>query len=150
MLDSFERNIEKVKFVNYHVPIYNPCGQFDRDPSTFIYQLFHWVPNFDKYKVMVAFENHVHYLKRTKPLVGNSFAEKGTVYVGSAFGAVLTKGCHPDKTAHIFDALANTNNFWLSRIYPDRVEHVAYDPEGNIADQFTQRTTDYLPKNQQK
>ena len=90
MIDSFERNQEKMKFVNYHVPIYSPCGNFDRNPSRFVYQLFHWVPNFDKYKVMTAFENHVHYFKRTKPMIGNSPVKKGgTVYAGCAFGAIL-------------------------------------------------------------
>lgn len=72
MIDAFERNRNKIKFVNYHVPIYSVCEAFDSNPERFLFALFHWVPNFDKYKVMTAFENHVHSFKRTKPLVGSS------------------------------------------------------------------------------
>jgi hypothetical protein len=72
MIESFEANKDKIKFVNYHVPIYSVCESFDKSPERFLYALFHWVPNFDKYKVMTVFENHVHSFKRTKPLIGNT------------------------------------------------------------------------------
>jgi hypothetical protein len=72
MINAFEENRNKIKFVNYHVPIYSACEAFDRDPTRYLYALFHWVPNFDKYKVMTSFENHVHSFKRTKPLIGNT------------------------------------------------------------------------------
>jgi acid phosphatase type 7 len=69
--ESFEINKKKVKFVNYHVPIYSICENFDKDPRRYLYALFHWVPLFDEYKVMTAFENHIHSFKRTKPLKSN-------------------------------------------------------------------------------
>jgi hypothetical protein len=122
MLDSFERNQHQVKFVNYHVPIYSVCESFDRNPERFLFALFHWVPNFDKYKVMTAFENHVHSFKRTKPLKGNSPNENGTVYLGDgAYGALISEMCHPDATIDIFDSYSKMNNFWVSDIYADRV-----------------------------
>ena len=55
MIDSFEANKDKIKFVNYHVPIYSVCEAFDKNPTRFLYALFHWVPNFDKYHVMASF-----------------------------------------------------------------------------------------------
>jgi len=55
MIDSFERNRDKIKFVNYHVPIYSVCEAFDRNPERFLFALFHWVPTFDRYKVMTSF-----------------------------------------------------------------------------------------------
>jgi hypothetical protein len=40
---------------------------------------------------MTVFENHVHSFKRTKPLLGNSPKENGTVYLGDgAYGAVIS------------------------------------------------------------
>ena len=86
--------------------------------------LFHWVPNFDKYKVMTAFENHVHAFKRTKPMVGNTAKANGTVYVGDgAYGAILDLPghCTPDITVDIFDAFGKSNNMWLSVITADKV-----------------------------
>lgn len=32
MIDAFERNRDKIKFVNYHVPIYSVCEAFDKNP----------------------------------------------------------------------------------------------------------------------
>ena len=89
--NEFSNNKDKVKFVNYHVPIYGSCEAFDRNPQRFLYALFHWVPAFDKFKVMTVFENHVHAFKRTKPLIASNPVEKGgTVYVGDGAYAHLT------------------------------------------------------------
>ena len=55
MINSFESNKNKIKFTNYHVPIYSACEAFDKSPERFLYALFHWVPNFDKYKLMTVF-----------------------------------------------------------------------------------------------
>jgi hypothetical protein len=117
MIDSFEANKDKIKFVNYHVPIYSVCEAFDRDSTRFLYALFHWVPQFDKYHVMASFENHVHSFKRTKPLVGSNPTQYGTVYMGDgAYGAIISEMCKPDVTMDIFDAYAKKNNFWLTEI----------------------------------
>ena len=103
MIESFQANLDKLKFVNYHVPIYSVCENFDRDPTRFLYALFHWIPNFDKYHVMTVYENHVHSFKRTKPLVGSSPKEFGTVYVGDgAYGAIVEEFCRPDVTVDVF------------------------------------------------
>ncbi len=32
MIDSFEANKDKFKFVNYHVPVYSVCEGFDKSP----------------------------------------------------------------------------------------------------------------------
>lgn len=149
MISTFERNRNKVKFVNYHVPLYSVCEAFDSNPERFLFGLFHWVPNFDKYKVMTVFENHVHSFKRTKPMVGNAPQDRGTVYVGDgAYGAIISEMCHPDVSLGIFETFAKTNNFWLSEIRSDRVEHWAYNAHGKIIDNFTQIISDYkLPQN---
>lgn len=94
MIDTLKQNPKKLKFVNYHVPMYSGCKDFDIDPQTFVYGLFHWIPYFDKYRVMAVYENHVHSFKRTKPLRGSIPAENGTVYMGDgAFGAITSEFC---------------------------------------------------------
>lgn len=93
---------------------------------------------------MTVFENHVHSFKRTKPLVGSSPADKGTVYVGDgAYGALISELCHPDASLGIFETFSKSNNFWSSDIFADRVEHTAYDSHGRIIDHFTQYAADY-------
>lgn len=137
LINTLKQNQNVSKFVNYHVPLYSACHDFDLDPQTFIYGLFHWVPFFDKYKVMTVYENHVHSFKRTKPLKGSMPSENGTVYVGDgAFGAIPSLGCTPDKTIPIFETHFNQNNFWLSVVDNKKVQHVAYNNSGAIIDQF--------------
>ena len=146
MISEFEQNRNKMKFVSYHVPIYSVCEAFDRDPSRYLSALFHWVPNFDKHKVMTVFENHVHAFKRTKPMVGNTPTENGTVYVGDgAYGAIISEMCTPDITLDIFDAYSKSNNMWLSVIHADKVEHFAYNSHGKIIDQYEQLWSAYKP-----
>ncbi len=93
---------------------------------------------------MAAFQNHVHSFKRTKPLVGSSPTEFGTVYLGDgAYGAIISQMCKPDVTVDIFDAFAKKNNFWLTEITENKVEHWAYDSHGNLIDHFTQNPQNY-------
>lgn len=46
--------------------------------------------------------------------------------------------CKPDVTLDIFDAFAKRNNFWLTEITENKVEHWAYDSTGEIIDHFVQ------------
>ena len=93
---------------------------------------------------MTVFENHVHSFKRTKPLLGNSPKENGTVYLGDgAYGAVISQFCKPDITVDIFDTYSKSNNMWLSEIYADRVQHIAFDNHGKVIDKFNQYASSY-------
>lgn len=144
LISSLKQYPGKSKFVNYHVPLYSACHDFDLDPQTFIYGLFHWVPNFDKYKVMTVYENHVHSFKRTKPLKGNLPTENGTVYVGDgAFGAIPSEFCTPDKSIPIFETHYNQNNFWLTIVGDKKVQHIAYNNSAAIIDRFEQDVSAY-------
>jgi hypothetical protein len=88
---------------------------------------------------MASFENHVHSFKRTKPLVGSNPTKFGTVYMGDgAYGAIISEMCKPDVTMEIFDAYAKMNNFWLTEITENKVEHWAYNSTGIVIDNFVQ------------
>jgi hypothetical protein len=145
LIDSLKMYSNKTRFANYHVPMYSGCKDFDMDPQTFIYGLFHWIPYFDKYKVMTIFENHVHSFKRTKPMRGNTPTDDGTVYLGDgAFGAIASDFCTPDKTTPIFDVQTNQNNFWISTVDNKQVQHSAYNTSGHIIDNFVQKVQSYV------
>ena len=60
--------------VNYHVPMYSSCHNLAVDAKYSIYSMFHWLPLFDKFKVLAVWENHVHSFKRTYPLRSNGRA----------------------------------------------------------------------------
>lgn len=60
-----------------------------------------------------------------------------------AYGALKEELCRPDITVDIFDAFGSNNNFWISDIYADRVEHTAYDSHGQIIDKFSQDVEAY-------
>jgi hypothetical protein len=66
------------------------------------------------------------------------------VYVGDgAYGALISEMCNPDASLGIFETFSKSNNFWLSEIRSDRVDHWAYDSHGRIIDKFTQYVADY-------
>ena len=94
---------------------------------------------------MASFENHVHSFKRTKPLVGSTPTENGTVYLGDgAYGAILSEFCTPDVTMDIFATWSkHANNMWVTDIGRDKVVHTAYDSRGGIIDTFEQDISAY-------
>lgn len=51
--------------------------------------------------------------------------------------------CRPDATIDIFDAFAKKNNFWLTEITENKVQHWAYDDQGEIMDHFVQYPENY-------
>jgi len=88
----------------------------DKDQTPTVRALFHWVPHFDRNRVMCVYENHVHAFKRTKPLVGNYPAVNGTVYFGDgAYGAIPSSSCKYDEVA-IFEIMSKQNNMWVAYI----------------------------------
>ncbi|EAS06851.1 metallophosphoesterase (macronuclear) [Tetrahymena thermophila SB210] len=133
------------KFANYHVPIYSACGSIDEEssPST-VRALFHWVPNFDTYRMATVYENHVHTFKRTYPMVGNKVVEKdGTVYLGDGAYGAIPFYCKLNKSLDIFAKAACINNFWVTQITQDKLYHRAYNREGIVMDSYEQDATYY-------
>jgi hypothetical protein len=70
-------------------------------------------------------------------LVGNYPAQggNGTVYLGDgSYGAIPNPACAMDQEINIFETMAEWNNFWVTQILPDRLEHRAYGLNGLIID----------------
>eukprot|EP00026_Physarum_polycephalum_P004488 Phypoly_transcript_04509.p1 GENE.Phypoly_transcript_04509~~Phypoly_transcript_04509.p1 ORF type:complete len:383 (+),score=63.00 Phypoly_transcript_04509:884-2032(+) len=77
----------KVKVVVYHGNIY-PSAHLNEEMSHKGRE--HWVPLFDKYNVTMAFENHLHLFKRTKPLRNNKVDANGITYFGDGTWGVMS------------------------------------------------------------
>lgn len=69
-------------FVQYHHPMYSACTKGEKHGIADEGRK-HWVPLFEKYKVSMVFENHVHGFKITHPIKeGKINKEEGVVYIG--------------------------------------------------------------------
>ncbi|EFA84963.1 hypothetical protein PPL_01956 [Heterostelium album PN500] len=77
----------KFKFGIYHIAVY-PSTYVKADYEITISARDNWSPIFDRYNLTVAYENHYHLYKRSKPLLGGEENPLGTVYMGDgAWGA---------------------------------------------------------------
>lgn len=76
----------KLKIVVYHANIYPSSDISGRLTSA---GKKHWTPLFDKYNVTIAFENHLHLYKRTKPLRDDKVHPDGVTYFGDGTWGVM-------------------------------------------------------------
>ena len=77
---SLGANSAATNFAVYHVPLYTSNIK-DQEDGVYLQEI--WPSEiFDKYNFQTCFENHAHAYKRTKPLVNNTVATTGTVYMG--------------------------------------------------------------------
>ena len=57
------------------------------------------------------------------------------MYLGDgAYGAFNQLACNPDASVDIFEKYNSNNNFWMTDVYPDRIEHKCYNSNGKIID----------------
>ena len=128
----------KYKFAVYHQPIYGSSQRPDYDVMPVVQGLKHWVPLFDEHALTVAFENHIHAMKRTKPLRGSRVEDKGTVYVGD--GQWGTPGLPEELDAEdqLFEVKRKENHVWLVEISEFNATVSAYSSQsGTIIDHFS-------------
>ena len=73
----------KIKFAQYHGPIYSACKQ-DKENDHQVERdgKYYWVPLFDMYNMTLAFENHSHAFKKSKKLKNGLEDSTGTLYLG--------------------------------------------------------------------
>ena len=130
--------IYPVRFVTYHVPLYPSSPSMDMSIVPEALGVKYWVPIFDEYSVMTAFENHVHSFKRTNPLSCSLSSPAGTVYVGDGqWGAVPDSGPW-DTDPEIFVKEGVQYHVWRVQILPNQVSFTAIGLQpGSIVDNFT-------------
>jgi hypothetical protein len=119
----------------YHVPIF-PSGDVDWDSqlSFMTAPRKFWLPEFQRLGVSLAFENHVHTMKKTLPLyptgqavvrrhVDNPASEGGTVYLGDGRWGIAKGGKDPASGHNVvaptttggdsvFESAATENHVW--------------------------------------
>ncbi len=131
-----QRKRVKYKFAIYHVPAYPSYRDVMNSKSEQVRESF--CPLFDQYGVSVAFENHDHTFKRTKPILNDRENPRGIIYVGD--GAM---GVNPDRNP-VDDGIPWFLEKWAQKRYCLAVDLnsrtgkvTAIDEFGGQIDQFT-------------
>jgi hypothetical protein len=117
----------------YHVPGYPSVREFGGQVSARVRE--HWVPLFDEAGVRVAFENHDHAYKRTRPLRGGVAHAEGVTYVGDGAWGVGLRDQVPGLT--YVERGAKVNHAVLITLHPDRIDGEAVSDVGDVFDQFS-------------
>lgn len=126
----------KHRFALYHVPCYPSYpGAFSGPYSAGGRK--HWVPLFDKYNLNVAFENHYHTFKRTKPLKGNQVDPSGTVYLGDGCWGRPPRKVKAQKDWYD-EVIAGKRHVWLVDVREESILYRAMNPHGKVFDRYEQ------------
>lgn len=118
----------------YHVPMYPSHRPFDGPISVELRKM--WLPLFDEHKISVAFENHDHTFKRTKPLKNSIVSAEGTVYLGDGCFGVPPREIKNMELGYLEKA-DSKRHFWFIEITSEKLIAKAVDIEGDIFDEIT-------------
>jgi len=123
----------KLKIVVYHANIF-PSGTVammeDEGKK-------HWTPLFDKYNVTIAFENHLHLYKRTKPVRDNKVDPDGVTYFGDGAWGVMPN-IIPLSDAFYIEKVSRTQHFFSVTVQNNEDIVVnAIDKNGNTFDSWS-------------
>jgi len=154
--ETVMKHANLARFANYHVPVYASCFKplYDDDRAPLLAEK-HWLPLFEELKFMTAFENHVHFYKRTKPLIQGKEHPKGVLYLGDGAWGILPNVCRePNKPRrselYVHEKAESLNHVWIVTMNQTVVKYEALGMDGKlIEDPFYQRIDDYkldLPK----
>lgn len=122
MQNAFQRSADHktLRMVAYHVPAYPSCGlEKGYRPQGTIDAYLYWLPLFDQFRVMIAYENHVHEMKRTYPIAGNGKAasKNATTYLGDgAIGVSIDECQFGANIPDLFAYVSSENHAWITRV----------------------------------
>ncbi|MFM8459390.1 MAG: hypothetical protein ACKOB0_10675, partial [Chthoniobacterales bacterium] len=119
----------------YHVPSY-PSVRASTDANSTRIRT-HWLPLFENAGVHLAFENHDHAYKRTKPILnGVAGVADGIVFAGDgAWGVELRT---PDATRTYLHGAQSRHHAFLVTLYNTGRTIEAVDKTGMVFDSFSQ------------
>ena len=124
-------------FPVYHVPAYPSHRSYNGLTSRRVRE--HWVPLFEEYNVRVAFENHDHTYKRTKPIRRGEVSEDGIVYLGDgAWGDVGIRSGGSREEWYIEKFVA-TNHAIIVTLRGDEQEYEVVNLDGKVIDRYVDR-----------
>lgn len=128
----------KYKLALYHVPCYPTQGDYNGPQA--IQGRQHWVPEFDKYQLSLAMENHDHVFKRSHPLKGGKIDQQGTVYIGDGCWGRTPRRIAEKRWYHA--KAESRNHFWLLQNTPQGLDCQAIDKVGEVFDKTVVRGND--------
>jgi len=106
------------KFAVYHFPAFPSV----RSPNKRIGQLIrrYWIPYFEKYGIIAAFEHHDHSYKRTHPIKNYQVDPHGILYLGDG-GMGVVRPRKPVKSSKrwYLAKTARERHFFLITLHPD-------------------------------
>lgn len=124
---------EKNKFALYHVPLYPSFRSYNEYLSEKGRK--EWLPLFDKYELLAAFENHDHVLKRTHMLKNNKkVSSQGTVYVGDGCWGASVRSANKQWYHHNVE---NKRHVWRVVTSKQATEFTAIGKNGEVFDHFS-------------
>lgn len=121
-------------FPVYHVPAYPSVRPFEEAVCQEVRDT--WVPLFEKYGVSMAFENHDHAYKRTKPLRNGKVGETGLVFVGDGAWGVETREPHPVASTWFLEKAAKARHCILVTLEQNSRKVEVFDENGEKLDAF--------------
>ncbi len=134
----------KWKVCYHHHPAYcsddDDYGNTWKGPSTYgDVRVRNFVPLYEKYKVDVVFNGHVHVYERTWPIRAGKVDQKdGIVYVTSGGGGGKLENFAPTP-AFFKDQFRSDFHFCYATVHGGTFDLKAFDQEGRQFDQFTIR-----------
>lgn len=121
------------KFAVYHIPAYPSYRNYNAIDSRLIRQ--NWVPLFEKYGLLAAFENNDHTYKRTHPIVQGRVQAKGVLYLGDGAWAVSNvRTPKTPKQAWYIAKSSSSQYFMLVTLNGNSRRFQAFTPDGVIFD----------------
>jgi len=148
--ETVMRHPEMARFANYHVPVYASCFKplYDDDRAPLLAEE-HWLPLFEELRFMTAFENHVHFYKRTKPLIQGKEHPKGVLYLGDGAWGILPNTCKgtnkPRRSEFgIHEKAESLNHVWIVTLNQTIVRYEALGMDGKLIEEpIYQKIADY-------
>lgn len=125
----------------YHAPLYPSHRGFEEADA--MAGRTHWLPLFDRYALTVAFENHDHVFKRSKPLRGNEVNPAGTLYLGDGNAGVMPR--KPNTDLWYLEKSGRDSHFWVVETTPERMRFEAVNIRGEVFDEVTVQAGSVTP-----
>ncbi len=122
---------KKLQIAAYHIPLY-PSHRSYENPLSYLGRKY-WLPLFDRYQLVAAFEHHDHTLKRTHPMKDNKIDPSGTVYFGDGCWG---KSPRTAEKRWYLDHFDEKDHFWFVRYQEKTLDFKAMSTAYEILDSY--------------
>jgi acid phosphatase type 7 len=128
---------EREKFTHliplYHVPAYPSHRDYEGGTSRSVRE--NWLPLFEQHGVRLAFENHDHTFKRSKPIRGGKVAEDGIVFMGDGAWGVGQRTVHDAAKTWYLEKSISIRHGMIVTLTPDAAQVTTWSHRGDVIDE---------------